>query len=328
MNIEKLPSGSYRLTQQVNGKRYRLTIDHKPTKDEAIRLMARQLNSAPSDLNNPSMTVLEACRGYISVKQNVLSPATVRLYNDLTKALSDRFASLRLTKVTTSAFQKEINDYSASHAPTSTATLGAFLKSVFTMHGVLIGKVKYPQKKKKDIYIPTKEEVQAITAYFTGSRFEAVFKLATFGLRKGELCALTPADIVETTVHVNKSKAYTDDGHWIIKSTKTTESEREIDIPLDLAELIHRQGYVYKGHPGRLNPTLNQAQDKLGIPRFSVHKFRHFFASYLHQLGYSDKQIIKMGGWKTNAILSTIYQHAMEVDKARQKAAADIGSLF
>ena len=69
-------------------------------------------------------------------------------------------------------------------------------------------------------------------------------------------------------------------------------------------------------------------QDKLGIPHFSFHKMRHFFASYMHDLGYSDKQIQEMGGWKTDRVMKTVYTHAMEMEQAKISAANDMGALM
>jgi hypothetical protein len=48
----------------------------------------------------------------------------------------------------------------------------------------------------------------------------------------------------------------------------------------------------------------------------------------MHDLGYSDKQIQEMGGWKSTRILDTIYKHAMEMDKAKISAANDMGALM
>ena len=36
MNIDKRPSGNYRVRKMVNGKTYTLTLDHKPTEKEII----------------------------------------------------------------------------------------------------------------------------------------------------------------------------------------------------------------------------------------------------------------------------------------------------
>ena len=35
-----------------------------------------------------------------------------------------------------------------------------------------------------------------------------------------------------------------------------------------------------------------------------------------------------MGGWKTDNVMKTVYQHAMDMDRAKAKAAADIGSIL
>ena len=44
MRIEKLPSGSYRMRKMYKGKMYTVVTDYKPTRKEAIQLMADQLN--------------------------------------------------------------------------------------------------------------------------------------------------------------------------------------------------------------------------------------------------------------------------------------------
>lgn len=36
MTIEKLPSGSYRIKQMYNGKRYSITLNYKPTKKKLL----------------------------------------------------------------------------------------------------------------------------------------------------------------------------------------------------------------------------------------------------------------------------------------------------
>jgi integrase len=68
--------------------------------------------------------------------------------------------------------------------------------------------------------------------------------------------------------------------------------------------------------------------EKLGIPRFSIHKLRHFFASYMHQQGFTDKQIQEAGGWHTDHVMKTVYQHAMDVDAAKRRMAGHIEGLF
>ena len=67
---------------------------------------------------------------------------------------------------------------------------------------------------------------------------------------------------------------------------------------------------------------------KAGVPHFRLHALRHFFASYLHDKGYSDKQIQSLGGWSTDSVLKSIYQHAMDMDAAKARASEDISKII
>ena len=67
---------------------------------------------------------------------------------------------------------------------------------------------------------------------------------------------------------------------------------------------------------------------KLSIPRFPFHKLRHFFASYMHDLGYTDKQIQEFGGWKTDNMMKSVYQHEMEMDKVKENISDNLSGLF
>jgi integrase len=68
---------------------------------------------------------------------------------------------------------------------------------------------------------------------------------------------------------------------------------------------------------------MRRALPKLGIPFFSLHKLRHFFASYSHELGYSDAVIQAIGGWETDHVMKSVYRHAMNKDQAKKNIAAD-----
>lgn len=149
------------------------------------------------------------------------------------------------------------------------------------------------------------------------------------GLRRSEICALTISDLSpENVLTIDKAKVQDANKEWVIKSTKTTDSTRTIVIPEYVAGLIREQGYVYDGFPGLIYKKLVDTQDKLGIKHFSLHKMRHFFASYMHKLGYSDKQIQEMGGWKTDGVMKTVYQHAMDMEEAKRSVSVNFEKLL
>ena len=115
---------------------------------------------------------------------------------------------------------------------------------------------------------------------------------------------------------------------WVIKQTKTEDSTRTIQIPDYLADKIREQGYVYDGFPGMIYKHLIDTQKKLNIEHFSLHKMRHFFCSYMHNLGYTDKQIQEMGGWKSTETINQIYKHSMEMDKAKKSMSDNFSKLL
>ena len=45
MTIEKRANGNYRIVEMRNGIRYRITVDHKPTKNEAKKLLEDKIGA-------------------------------------------------------------------------------------------------------------------------------------------------------------------------------------------------------------------------------------------------------------------------------------------
>lgn len=324
MTIEK-HHGGYRISKMVKGKRYRVYVDHEPTESEAFLLIAKKANEiTPSS----DITFKTACDLYIESKSNVLSVTTIYGYKAIMKSISEGFMQTYLSKISLPAVQTELNKYSVKHTPKSVKNMSGFITGVLKFFSVQINSPKLPQKEKKSPYIPSKEEVKKIFHEIKGSRIEIPVMLACMGLRRSEICALTLEDLKGHKLFITKAKVLDADHNWVIKSTKTTDSTREVIIPDNLAKLIKKQGYIYDGYPGKITEELNIVQKKLGIPKFSLHKLRHFFASYMHDLGYSDKQIEAMGGWKTDSVMRTVYTHAMDMDEAKKKAASDISALM
>ena len=73
MKIEKLPSGSYRVRKQINGRRESFIFDHKPTEREVLLRM----NTLLEDVCEKG-TFGYCAEKYIESRTNVLSPASIR----------------------------------------------------------------------------------------------------------------------------------------------------------------------------------------------------------------------------------------------------------
>ena len=323
MNIDKLPSGSYRIRKYFDGKSYALTIDHKPTPAEAEKLIMRQISmikAQDSQKRAMSLSFKDSAKEMIEDKRNVLSPSTIRDYTGRLSRLSDGFTNLPISSITQQDVQKEINRLAGKHSGKTVSNYYGFISSVFSYcRPDMILKVNLPPIERKSPYIPTNEEIKKVLDTAAGTEFELAILLACLSLRRGEICALTMDDIdfKNKTISVTKDMVQDENEKWIVKATpKTDASNRIVAVNDKILNLIKERG-LYTMHPGYITAWMLATEDKLGLPRFSVHKLRHYFASSTHDKGFTDQQIISQGGWSTDYVMKRVYRHKMS-DKNKE----------
>lgn len=316
MKVEKRSSGSYRVRKMYKGKMYTVSFDHKPTQKEALKAMADELDKVQG--KHKSMDFASAADEYIESKQNVLSPSTIRGYRLILKRMPDKFLHESIYDISALDVQAEINRMAVDHSPKTVRNHHGFISAVL---GTFCPNLKLtttlPQKSKNDPYIPSDEDVKMILEHAKGTKYEIPIILACYGLRRSEICALTPDDINGDVVRIDKAKVISEDNQWKCKTAKTTSSNREIVIPLEIADKIREKGYVFNGHPNSIAEYLAKAEAELGIPRFSLHKLRHYFASKMSALHVPEADIMRMGGWETDYVMKNVYRHSM-IDKEEQ----------
>lgn len=317
IKVEKLPSGSYRIRKQVNGKRVPVIFDHKPKQAEILRALSDIADTTPVKGS------FQICaEKYIASKNNVLSPKTVREYSSLIDSvISDSFKNKKIGQITQQDIQREINRYAADHAPKTVRNLHGFISAVLkqfrpnmNIHTTL------PQKREYEHYTPSEQDIKRILdASKNDKRYCAAFRLGIMGLRRSEICALTLDDIDGNTLTIDKALVKNKDNKFVIKQTKTVAGTRKIYIPDELIKEIRANGYIYNGYPNKLLDALKRYQDKLGIPHFRFHDLRHFFASYAHSQGVSDADIMASGGWKSMYTMQNIYRHEMKAKEEQKR---------
>lgn len=314
-SIRKLESGAYQLRKMYHGVVYVMSVDYKPRKNEADQLLAAYIEKH----KNPSkskMSFRDAANQYCNVKNNVLSPATIRGYKDYISYIPDSFLNKPVNSITHVDIQDMINTFSVGRSPKTVRNMNSLVSAVMRM--MIPGfhcETTLPKPERKDPYIPTEEDIKKLFEAMRGDPHEAGVRLAMYGMRRGEICALTLSDIDFDTcvVTINKDLVMNDKKEWVIKdSAKTENGTRKILISKDLAALIQKQGYIYKLSPTDLSQYLRRTEDKLGMPRFSLHKLRHRFASVAHDEGIPDQYIMEMGGWKSDYVMRRIYTHALQ----------------
>ncbi len=309
IKVEQLPSGSFRIRKQMNGQKVCVVFDHKPTQREITTALAEKaVDIAPK-------TAFKNCAlGYIENRSNVLSPSTLRTYNGFAKSvIPDWFSAMKISDIEPEHIQQLINEYSADHSPKSTYNLHGFISAVFGMYRPkMMLHTTLPQKQQYEPYVPTKDEIKRILDASKGTKYHIPFQLGALGLRRGEICALTISDICGNVVSINKSKVQDSNHNWIIKlNAKSDAGNREIFIPDKLRDEIVASNCIFDGYPDKLLENLHSYQKRLGIDRFRFHDLRHYYASYAHENGMSDADIMSSGGWKSDHVMKSVYRHSM-----------------
>lgn len=324
MKIEKLPSGSYRVRKTHNKKTYTLIFDSKPTQSEVTKAMSNMISK---NIVTDNTTFRACAEKYVENKRNVLSPSSIRDYVTMCDRLSQWFVDMKIGLIEQKHLNQLVNELAANRKPKTVSNMHGFVSAVLGVYRPDLNiSTRLPQKVKNEQYIPTDNDVKAVLDKVKDTEFEIPFILACYGMRRSEICALQVEDIEGDIVHINKGLVETENNEWVVKTTKTTESTRDIVIPMNVAEKIRNQGYVYKGFPGSISNRLSEIEKELGIPHFSLHKLRHYFASKLSSMNVPEADILKLGGWETDHVMKRVYRHSMLEKETERKR--DISSKF
>lgn len=315
-NLEELPSGSFRFRKKLHGKDIRITFDHRPTEAELLIAIGDHLGDTPAP--KEMLTFQNAAKQYIELKRNVLSPRTVKEYKETPDRLSDEFIGLNIYEITAFDIQAEINRLAVDKSPKTVKNYCSFISTIihtfrpdFTWH------ITLPQREIKEPYIPTDDEVKKFMAYIKEERpkYYVLVVLSCFGLRRGEIMAISADDLSGNVLHITKSKVLNENNEWVLKAPKTPRSKRDIEIPKDVADLIRKQKYAFEYHPGDISKVINTACKKLNINRFTLHKLRHYFATKLLSENVDIMTVMSLGGWSSPSMIHNRYGHAVEAKK-------------
>ena len=322
---KRLPSGAWRVRiythTDPDGKQHYKSFT-APTKKEAERMA---LEYEPS--KNADLTFKAAAEEYINLRRNTLSPRTVEDYNRTLSNYCKRLHGVLIDNLSQNTVQVTVNELSAYLSPKTVSNVHAFISAVLrTYKPSLALNTRLPQKVRPDLYIPTDKDVLHLIECLSGTAMELPVMLAAFGpMRRGEICALSTDHIDGNIVHVceNMVKDTCDNGprKWIIRHPKSYHGDRYIDYPPFVAELWEgKQGRVVNMTPDVLTAEFKRYLRRLGMPDFRFHDLRHYSASIQHALGVPDAYIMARGGWSTDAVLKSVYRHAMD-DRQKEMSA-------
>jgi len=311
MKIEKTASGKYRVRKMISGKTMQRTFDYKPTQKDIDEWLFMERDTLTTHLKAPRTAFSVCADKFIYSKEKVLSASTLTAYKSYLKNLPEDFKNLPIREIDSLTLQALVNDLTGMKSPKTIKNLYSFITAVLGMFSDKRYRVVLPQKEHIEEYIPTAEDVRKVLEACDIEKYRIVFLLGTYGLRRSEILALTPEDVYNDTVHINKAMVLNSDNEWIVQNrNKTYTSMRSVPISHELQEKILNQGYIFKGHPRKINEYLDACQKRAGVPHFRFHALRHFFVTELAQAGFSEADIMALGGYSSPDVMKRVYRHA------------------
>lgn len=282
-----------------------------PTKKEAEYLAADFiLNRKRSAAGK--LFFKEAREQYIENRKNVLSPATIRGYNQMTTYFAT-LDNVLITKIDEQTVQKWANDFAKNHAPKTVKNAHGLLHAILKEYNPsLTLNTRLPQKDAPTYNIPSNAQIRLIADHFSlhdKDMLLAVYLASFGGLRRSEICALTSDDISGNTIHVKAAAVYDSEYRLTTKKPKNTASDRYVELPPFVVALFRNNGCMVHLHPEDITHRFGRAVRKLQLPPFRFHDLRHYSATVAHALGVPDQYIQERHGWKSDAVLKAVYRN-------------------
>ena len=323
MKPRQLSSGKWFVQVQVNGVRRSFSA---PTRAE---LKHKVIKYKATALEAPSTPLGVVVDRYIDGKRNILSPTTIKRYELTRRNEFQRLMNVPVRELTSERMQIELNIMAASKSPKTVRNDYGLIRAALAMYAPEIHlRVTLPAKKQLVYHTPTTEEVYSLLNAASLNMKTAIMLAAFCGLRRGEIVALTYDDVHDNVIHVHGAAVRDENNNTVVKSPKTYTSDRYIPIPDFVLSHILGNKHGKKVCPLSLNSIthrFSELRDRLGY-KCRFHDLRHYYASACHAIGVPDEYIMRFGGWKSDAILKSVYRGTLT--DFEQNSADKISAYF
>ena len=267
-----------------------------------------------------NMTLDESITAYVTLKENLLSPATIRGYENIRKNKLDTLTNKKLSRITKNDIQSEINKESENSSPKTVRNIYGLLRTVMNEYRPDFNvKITLPQKKKFTGQSLTGEQIGKLLEAIQGDDAEIPILLALWlGLRRSEIIGLKwdCINLESHTLNVCAALVPDKDNKFVLKGTKTESSNRTLCIPdyiYDKLKIVpHKTEFVATLAGDTIRKRLQRFCHSAGIPEIRLHDLRHTMASVGLLLNISDKYMMERGGWSSAGTMKSIYQHTVK----------------
>lgn len=346
-NAKQLPSGSWRVQvyagKDAQGKKQYLSFTRPTRKEAEYEALQWQLHYKEVSRDSAAMTLDEAMQAYIKSKDGILSPSTIRGYENIRRNNLRGLMEMKLNRLTPQLIQQAVNveakPYLDKHGklrrrtPKTLRNIHGLLSAVLAeYHPDLKLTTTLPQKEHKEQTILEPEQIGALLKAVEGDSMELPVLMGVWlCMRASEISALTweNVDFERGTLTIKRALVRDKENHWVEKATKTTTSTRTLQVPAYILEKLAAARQT--GSSPRVVPLSSESMYKRlktilrrnGLPDIRFHDLRHTAASIMLTLNIPDKYAQARGGWATNHTMKTVYQHTMAAKRSAVDDAID-----
>lgn len=324
---KQLPSGAWRVQvyagKDANGIRQYKSFTAATERKATLAALEWQERYREITSDNSNMTVEEAIDAYIQLKSNLLSPSTIRFIDNVKRNHLKGLKAVRLNKLTRNLLQETINAEAEKNSPKTVKNVYGVITAIVGQYRPdwAIPSITLPQQRKPVTKALNKKEIAKLLNSIDGDVIEIPILLALWlGLRRSEILALkwNDIDFDKNTIRVDEAMVPNKEHKMVIKSTKTTDSTRTLNLPPYIANklkaLPHDGDRIFNISGGLLSKHFPRLCKKIGIGPFKFHDLRRSMATVGVTLNIADKLIMARGGWNNTQTMKNIYQVVLDSD--------------
>lgn len=315
----KLPSGSWNIRVQIDGQTISIT---KPTAKACQKEAMAIKSGAKEARKRNNQTVAGAIDDYITARENVLSPSTIRGYRAIARTRFQAAMRWDVGTTTQEKWQRAVNQEAKTCSAKTLKNAWGFLSSVIMEATGRKINVRLPQIVPNELPYLTAEEIPTFLSAIRGKSYEIAALLALSSLRRSEILALhwDDIDLENNCIYVHGAAVQNSDNKLVQrKENKNTSSRRTIPFILpQLRKAVEAADksnpFVYPRSPSQLWHSINDLCKREGLPEVGVHGLRRSFASLAYHLGLSEEVTMRTGGWSDIYTMRKIYTKVSEKD--------------
>lgn len=357
---KKRPDGRYATTVMLgykpDGRANNVFLSAKTEKELRNKVLELKMKVKAGEVVKQSDTPLkDYADSWMETYKASASINTKAMYANIVNChIKPNLGHLPLNKICRSDVQKLIND-NQDHPRTCEQikmTMNQILNCAVDdklLTENVAKKVTVPKRHKSDRRALTDLEKEAIRkADFTLQEHAVVMLLFYFGLRRGELLALTKPDIDlrKKTLTVNKTVVFNANTPIIKTGAKSDAGNRIIPIPAPAIPFLRdflKSVDTFYIFPGKTYETLSKTQyvkmwerivrkmndavtsdnEKMigaePITGLTAHIFRHNYCTMLYYSGVSQKKAVELMGHSDLKMIMEVYAHLDEKKEAVQE---------